>query len=155
PHKGRTMLFSDRGDHALALGGSAPWADASVGYVGRVSDGWRDVMRHGRMTRHYHYAPLGNVLLTGEVDLSACGGEFVLALGFGADPGEAGHRALAGIRDEFDALAAEYIRDWQAWQEGLTPLGDVEPGDRDLYRTSTMVLRVHQGKSVPGAMVAS
>ncbi len=155
PHKDQTMLFADRGDNALALGSSAPWADASIGYAESASDGRRDVMRHGRMTRHYRYAPRGNVLLTGEVDLRACGGEFVLALGLGADSGEAGHRALAGIRDDFEALVAEYVRDWQAWQERLTPLEELEPGDRDLYRTSTMVLRVHEGKSVPGAIVAS
>ncbi len=154
-HKGRMMLFGDRGESALAMAVSTPWAGATVGYVGRISDGRRDVMRHGRMTRHYQYAPRGNALLTGEVDLTVGGGEFVLALGFGADPGEAGHRALAGIRDDFDTLVAEYVRDWQAWQEGLTPLEEVERGARDLYRTSTMVLRVHEGESVPGAIVAS
>lgn len=55
-HKGHAMLFGDRSDNALALACSAPWANASVGYAGTVSDGWRDVMRHGRMTRRYHYA---------------------------------------------------------------------------------------------------
>ncbi|MBV8609131.1 MAG: hypothetical protein JO034_16960, partial [Singulisphaera sp.] len=73
--KGRTMLVGERGENALALACSADWADASVGYVGSLSDGWRDVMRHGRMARHYDYAPRGNVLLTGELDLRAAGGE--------------------------------------------------------------------------------
>jgi glucoamylase len=155
PHKGRTMLFSDRGDSTLTLASSAPWAGASVGYAESASDGWRDVTRHGRMTRYYQYAPRGNVLLTGEVDLRACGGDFVLVLGLGADPGEAGHRALAGVQDDFSALVAEYVRDWQTWQQGLSPLEEAEPGEPDLYRTSTMVLRVHEGKSVPGAIVAS
>jgi glucoamylase len=153
--KGETMLLADRGDRSLALAGSAPWARASVGYVGRVSDGWRDVMRHGGITRRFQFAPLGNVLLTGEVDLVACEGEFLLALGFGANPGKAGHHALAGIRDDFEALVAEYVRDWQNWQQGLTPLEDVEGGGHDLYRTSTMVLRTHEGKSVPGSIDAS
>ena len=154
-HKGRPMLMAGRGDVAIALAGSAPWADGSVGYVGGVSDGCRDVSRHGRMTRHYRYAPRGNVLLTGEVDLVACGGEFVLALGFGTDPDEAGHHALAGIHDDFDALVTEYVREWQAWQRSLSSLEEVEAGPGDLYRTSTMVLRTHEGKSSPGAMVAS
>ncbi len=153
--KGREMLFGDRSDNALALACSAAWADASVGYANRVSDGWRDVMRHGRMTRHYRHAPRGNVLLTGEIDLRDCGGEFILAMGFGTDPGEAGHAAFAGIQDDFESLAAEYVRDWRAWQGGLMPLERVEPGERDLYRNSTMVLRSHQGKTVCGAVVAS
>jgi glucoamylase len=154
-HKGPTMLVADRGDSALALAASAPWAGGSAGYVATVSDGWRDVMRHGRLTRHYDYAPRGNVLLTGEIDLRACGGEFVLALGLGSDSGEAAHRALAGVRDDFQALVGEYVRDWEDWQRTLEPLEAVEPGDGDLYRTSTMVLRIHEGKSIPGAIVAS
>jgi glucoamylase len=157
--KGQTMLLAERGQSGLALACSAGWAGGSAGYVGRTSDGRRDLMRHGRMTRHYDFAPQGNVLLTGEIDLRACAGEFVLALGFGADAHEAGHRALAGIRDDFRELTERYVRDWQAWQQALRPPDEDEPerepGGRDLYRASTMVLRVHQGKSVPGAIAAS
>jgi glucoamylase len=154
-HKGRTMLLAERGDCALALAIAPDWADGSVGYAGTISDGRRDVLRHGRLTRHYRRAPRGNVLLTGEIDLRRGGGEFVLALGFGLDPGEAAHRALAGVRDDFEALVARYVADWRAWQEPLLRLEEVEPGPRDLYRTSTMALRVHSGKSIPGAIVAS
>jgi glucoamylase len=154
-HKGRAMLLAERGDCATALACAPDWADGSVGYAGTISDGRLDVLRHGRMTRHYRRAPRGNVLLTGEIDLRRGGGEFVLALGFGLDPGEAAHRALAGVRDDFEMLLAQYVDDWRAWQATLTPMGGDEAGGRDLYRTSTMVLRVHEGKAVPGAIVAS
>jgi glucoamylase len=153
--EGRSMLMVDRGNCALALACSTEWAGGSVGYVGSISDGRRDVMRHGRMTRHYRYAPRGNVLLTGEADLRRSGGEFILALGLCAEPGEAAGHALAGIRDDFDALVAEYVRDWQTWQETLLPLDEVRPGERGLYRTSAMVLRVHEDKTTPGAIAAS
>lgn len=154
-YKGRTMLAAYRGDIALALGCSPGWSDGSVGYIERISDGWRDLKRHRRLTRHYQFAPRGNVILTGEVDLRASGGEFGLALGFGIDPGEASHRSLAGLRDDFPELVAQYVRGWQDWQQTLLPLEKAEAQGRDLYRTSTMVLRVHQGKSIPGAIVAS
>jgi len=151
-HKGRTMLVASRKDTTVALGCSSDWVGCSVGYVNRVSDGRRDVARHGRMTRHYQYAPLGNVLLTGEVDPRR---EFILSLGFGNDPAEAGHRALAGIQDDFDGLVQLYTHDWQAWQGKLLPLEEVEPGERNLYRNSTMVLRAQEGKLNRGAIVAS
>ena len=76
---------------------SAPWLNRSVGFVG-VSDGWQDLIRHKRMTCGYERAENGNVALTGEIDLNTCSGEFVMALGFGSTPAEAGHHALATLR---------------------------------------------------------
>jgi len=154
-HKGRFMPLVFRDDTALALACSLDWVGCSVGYVDRVSDGRRDVLRHGRMTRHYERAPRGNVILTGEVDPSDSGGEFVLSLGFGADPEGAAHRALTGVRDDFDELVQRYVRNWRNWQRTLLPLEEVEPGERDLYRKSAMVLRAQEGKLTRGAIVAS
>jgi len=93
-HKGVPMLFAQRGPGALALACSAPWLKGSAGFVG-TSDGWTDLSRNKRLTQEYDRAEDGNVALTGEVDLPACGGEFVLALGLGTNPHEAGHRALS------------------------------------------------------------
>jgi len=154
-HKGRTMPMVSRGETALALACSSDWVGCSVGYVDSLSDGRRDVMRHGRMTRHYQRAPRGNVILTGEVNPSDSGGGFVLSLGFGADPEGAAHRALTGVRDDFDQLVERCVRSWQDWQRTLLPLEEVEPGERNLYRTSAMVLRAHEGKLTRGAIVAS
>ena len=39
----------------------------------------------------------GNVLLTAEIDLAACQGRFVVAVGFGRNEHEAGHRACASL----------------------------------------------------------
>jgi glucoamylase len=152
---GRTVLLAERGDVAVALASSAPWRSASVGYIGTVSDGGRDLHRHARLTRRYDEAPRGNVLPVGELDLAAGGGEVLLALGFGRSPEEASGRALASLGDAFDALCEDYARGWRDWQRTLLPLEEVEPGGRDLYRTSTMVLQAHRGKARPGAVVAS
>ncbi len=153
-HKGTPMLFAERAVHAVALACSAPWIDASAGFVG-VSDGWQDLSRHRKLTWHYDRAERGNVALTGEVDLAASGGEFTLALGFGPDPAEAGHRALASLQDDPDALRAEYVGGWRDWLEGLTPDALPPGGGRDLYEISAAVLRTHEAKAVPGATVAS
>lgn len=154
-HKGQTMPVVRRDEVALAMACSTGWDGCSVGYVGRISDGRRDVTRHGRMTRHYQYAPLGNVILTGELNPSESGGEFVLSLGFGSDAEGASHRALVGTRDDFDQLVERYMRPWKDWQGKLLPLEEVEPGERDLYRKSTMVLSAQEGKMTRGAIVAS
>jgi glucoamylase len=152
-YKGVPMLLAGRRGQGLALACSTPWRRGSAGFVG-ASDGWQDLARHKRMTWEYDKAEDGNVALTGEIDLSACGGEFVLALGLGHDPDEAGHRARAGLLDDFDVVLAEYARGWDDWQGTLLPLES--PGRRrDLYRVSTAVLRTHDAKAVPGAMIAS
>lgn len=153
-HKGLTMLFAERDRDAMALACSAPWAVCSAGFVG-VSDGWTELRRHRRLTRTYERARQGNVLLTGEIDLRACGGEFRLALGFGPEPEEAAHRALASLWDEFAVLQDAYIRGWRDWQAKLRPFGEDVPVDRGFYRTSVAVLRAHEGKTVPGSIVAS
>ena len=47
------------------------------------------------MTQIYERADKGNVALTGEIDLAACAGKFVLALAFGTDSARSGpSRAL-------------------------------------------------------------
>ena len=91
-YKGTPMLFAERDDYALALASSAPWLNLSVGFVG-TSDGWQDVQRHKQMTWVYPRAENGNVALTGEIDMGASHGQVVLALGFGRNAAEAGHRA--------------------------------------------------------------
>ncbi len=153
-YKGRRTLLARRGQAGLALACSAPWGECSVGFVG-TSDGWRDLKRHGRLTQTYETAEDGEVMLTGEIDLAACGGEFVLALGFGPEPVEGAYRAWAAVHDDFGGLTDVYRAGWRDWQGGLEPLQDTEPGGRDLYRISTAVLRAHEGKSVPGAAIAS
>ncbi|MBI3951153.1 MAG: glucan 1,4-alpha-glucosidase [Acidobacteria bacterium] len=153
-YKGVPMLFAERNGYALALACSVPWVRRSVGFVG-VSDGWQDLMQHKQMIWTYSRAENGNVALTGEVDLRSSGGTFVLALGFGISPAEAGHRALASLLDDFQAAKAEYIRQWQNWQHQLFSLKAVESSQRDLYRISAAVLRTHEAKRFVGGIIAS
>jgi glucoamylase len=153
-YKGVRMLFAERGRTALALACSSPWVKCSAGFVG-VSDGWQDTMRHKLMTWTHSRAENGNVALTGEVDLRASAGEFLLALGFGRNPAEAGHRALASLLDGYEAAREAYILQWQAWQQGLLPMEVEVPGDADLYHTSAAVIRSHEAKRFPGGIIAS
>lgn len=157
-HKGVPMLFAQREGNALALGSSGPWVERSAGFVG-TSDGWQDLFQHRRMTWSFTRAENGNVALTGEVDLRSTDGVFVLALGFGANAAEAGHRVIASLLDGFDAALTAYVQRWQAWQRGLPPPGGsnvtTKPAGVDVYRVSTTVLRSHEAKRFPGGIIAS
>jgi glucoamylase len=157
-HKGTPMLFAQREGTALALGSSGQWMERSAGFVG-TSDGWQDLFRHRRMTWSFTRAENGNVALTGEVDLRATNGVFVLALGFGANAAEAGHRVIASLLDGFDTARATYVRGWQAWQRSLPPPSTsnatTKPESVDVYRVSMMVLRSHEAKRFPGGIIAS
>ena len=153
-HKGVPMLFAQREGFALAIACSAPWRRRSAGFIGS-SDGWQDLSRHRLMTWQYTRAENGNVALTGEVDLDACAGSFVLALGFGNTPAEAGHRARSSLADGFEAAQAAYVAEWQDWQRSVLHVADDQDADYDAYRTSLMVLRVHESKRLPGGLIAS
>ncbi len=152
-YKGKAMLFAQRDPSALALACSAPWLKRSVGFAG-TSDGWQDLSRNFQMTWEYDRAENGNVALTAEIDLAACNGEFILALGFGALWAEAGQQVISSLLTSYDLTRTEYVQHWQSWQRTLKKL-DEKPREKDLYRSSTSVLRTHESKDFLGGIIAS
>jgi len=152
-YKGIPMFFAEHDGTTLALACSASWRKMSVGFVG-YSDGWQDLSRNYQMTWDYTRAENGNIALTGEIDLDAGDGEFVLALGFGGIWAEAGQQARATLLDEYDDLRRHYQRHWMAWQDSLLKL-DEPQRERDLYRASAAVLRTHESKDFLGGIIAS
>lgn len=155
-YKGVPMLFAERQGIALALACSAGWLNRSAGFVG-VSDGWQDLNQNKRIIRTFERAENGNVALTGEVDIRQSGGNFLLALGFGANTFEAGQRALASLLDGFDSARSIYIHEWQNWLQTLLRLSSQNnlKATRELYLVSAAVLRTHESKRFPGALIAS
>ncbi len=118
------------------------------------SDGWQQLKAHGRLTTTFTRAENGNVALIGEIDLAACNGTFILALGFGPTPMEAGQHALISLLEDFDGTQAEYVRAWRCWHaklEGGVPAERRQP----LYHSSAAVLRTHESKRVEGGVIAS
>ena len=152
-YKSLPMLFAERNDCALALGCSSQWTKRSVGFVG-YSDGWQDLAKNFQMSWEYSRAENGNIALTGEIDLAECGGEFVLALGFGAIWSEAGQQVRSSLAESYDDLRKHYVAQWEAWQKGLLRL-DSPARERDLYRSSVAVLRTHESKDFLGGVIAS
>lgn len=151
--KGVPMLLAQRGAAAAALASSAPWRSRSAGYVG-VSDGYLDVSRHKVMTWSYERAEDGNVALTGELELGQ-EGVARLALGFGTDAAQAAHQARAGIQDDFDDVLHDFTREWRAWHDSLLRLREARGDETDLFSVSMSVLHTHEGKQLPGSVIAS
>ena len=152
-YKGTPMLFAQRDSCALALACSAPWLKRLVGFAG-TSDSWQDLSQHFQITREYDRAENGNVALTGEIDLAACQGEFILALGFGGVWAEAGQQALSSLLTSYESIRSDYVFHWRNWQNTLKKI-DEKPRERDLYRASAAVLRSHESKDFLGGIIAS
>jgi glucoamylase len=152
-YKGHSMLFAKRDQVTLAFACSHSWLARSVGFVG-YSDGWQDLSQNFHLTWNYTRAENGNLALTGEVDLAACGGEFVLALGFGRNCWEAGQQVVSSLLEDCDEIRDHFVRQWKNWHDTLLPL-DQPKRDCDLYRTSMAVLRSHESKDFVGGIIAS
>src|SRR3984885_8370810 len=152
-YKGVPMFLAQHDGTALALGSSAPWKKMSVGFVG-FSDGWQDLSAHFQMEWEYQRAEKGNIACTGEIDLSACNGEFVLALGFGAIVSEAGQQVRSTLLEDYNELRQHYVFHWKNWQSTLLKL-DEPKREYDLYRASAAVLRTHESKDFLGGIIAS
>ncbi len=152
-YKGVPMMFAQREECALAFGCSTPWKQMSVGFAG-YSDGWQDLSKNFQITWNYTRAENGNIAMTGEIDLRACEGEFVLALGFGGIWSEAGQQVRSSLLESYDDLRKHYVAQWETWHEGLMKL-DLPQRERDLYRASVAVLRTHESKNLLGGVIAS
>ena len=124
-----------------------------MGFVG-TSDGWQDLSQHFQMTWEYTRAENGNIALTGEIDLAACNGEFILALGFGSIWNEAGQHGRSSLFEDYADVRRHYVSQWKNWQTRLLKL-DEPLRQNDLYRASTAVLRTHESKDFLGGIIAS
>ena len=141
--------FAERGGAALCLRGSEPLDSLSCGYVGS-SDGWQDLNQHGSLTYQFDRADNGTVALSAE----ASGRAGVLALGFSQTWVGALTLARTALAANFDSLREEFLRAWQMWGESLRlpdPAGVL--GKAALL--SATVLKIHEDRSYPGAVVAS
>jgi glucoamylase len=154
-YKGVPMLFAQRGDASLALACSVPWKKSSAGFVGN-SDGWQDLTTHKELLWEFERAENGNVALTGEVNLEEVGNNsFVVALGFGRNPEEAGQRARASIFENFENVKTQFISEWHKWQKKLYTFEANAKLNPKYFAISATMLRVHESKRHPGGLIAS
>jgi glucoamylase len=153
-YRGMPMLFAERDGYALALASSVPWLARSAGFVG-TSDGWQELHAEKQLRHTFDRAARGNVALTGEIDLASADGHFVLALGFGTTPAEAGQRARASLLRGFPAARAKYVTDWAQWQATTIRQVAGSPDEQAFHALSAAVMRVHESKHAIGGIIAS
>ncbi|MHB1951373.1 MAG: glycoside hydrolase family 15 protein [Acidiferrobacteraceae bacterium] len=155
---GSPLLWAEQAPFGLALaclgsGGLAGFGMRSVGGVG-TSDGWQDFQRHGRMTWSYAEAGPGSVAM-----MAALPTEGVLALALGSSKEAAAALATASLTDGFTRAWRCHGEMWRGWQERWhwpASLTDRISGRAAaLLATSAMVLKVHEDRTFPGALVAS
>jgi glucoamylase len=153
-YKGTPMLFAQRGACALALASSSSFTAMTCGYVG-TSDGWQELVANKRLEQLHAEARNGNIALTGELDLAACDGHFVLALAFGRNAAEAGQDARASLLQEFDDVATAFEQDWRTFLARCDAIEASVSVDPEPCRTSIAVLKTHEDRGHPGGMIAS
>ena len=161
-HRGRRVLWAEQGPFGAALAAASAerpdaWGATSAGYVG-ASDGWQDFARNGALTWRFDTAGPGNVALVGELPNRA-----TLALGFGSSRESAATLAFSALTQPIEAIRETCVAAWREWHRGMrlpglaaaVPGAELAPALQAQIATSAMVLRVHQDKTFPGAMIAS
>jgi glucoamylase len=145
----RGMAYAARGNAALCLSATEPLKSLSCGYVG-ASDGWQDLNAHGLLTYEFTEANDGTVALTAE----AAGAKGVLGLGFAETSIGASTLVRTSLAENFDSVREEFLRAWRTWGEKLKlPSPTKELGAAALF--SATVLKIHEDRTYPGAVVAS
>jgi glucoamylase len=76
-----------------------------------------------------------------------------MAVGCGPTPDEAAFCARASLGDGFTEAENRCLKEWKVWQSTLDPQPRLSARDRDLYHISGAVLRMHEQKSIPGAVL--
>jgi glucoamylase len=141
--------YAQHGAAGVCMLADPPLTHLSCGFVG-ASDGWQDLDAHGQLTYGFTQADHGTVALTAE----AAGKNGVIALGFSGNPFGAHTRCRTACATPFEVLRAEFLRDWNDWGSRLQlPRPDDALGDEGLL--SAMVLKTHEDRAYPGAVVAS
>lgn len=141
-------LVARRGDVASALVASGGLGEPSSGFAG-VNDGYTDLALHRRLTWRYARADSGNVVQVARIPRPR---HFTLALGFGPTPAAALAAAHTSLRHGFPAVRRQYVLGWNAYVRGLKR---VSPLYEDQFRLAAMVVRAHEDKAHPGAIIAS
>ncbi len=146
---GEGALFAGIADRGLCVVADVPMHDLSAGYVG-ASDGWQDLAQHGRFTWAFAHAARGNVALS--ASLAEAAG--VIAVGFGPDGESARRLALSAVAAGYAPIRRNFIDGWERWGTGLT-IPSPEPGLEEEALMSATVLKMHEDRAYPGAVVAS
>lgn len=146
-------LVAHERDTAVAVAASSGFAATNSGFLGS-SDGLRE-LRAGLPLPGHARARGGNVVQLGRLPGTAVPArplEFTIAIGFGPDPRAAAATARAGLAG---SPAERRLRYAEGWHRYLAGLRSVRAPYDDQFAMAAMLLRAHEDKATPGAMIAS
>lgn len=151
-YKGHPFIYAARDGLFMAITADIPLGKMTCGYVGEF-DAWHDLKKNYKLTQMYTRAENGHLCLAVEVPLHA--GGCVIGLGFGFSAHEAALQARASTTRDFTWVLRSYIAQWEKVQSEFSDLAHYNKELASLYRTSTQVLKTHQGKHYSGSIIAS
>ncbi|MEO6600198.1 MAG: glycoside hydrolase family 15 protein [Polyangiaceae bacterium] len=134
---------------AVALLADVPLAQLSAGFVG-ASDGWQDLAQHQALTWSFARAHRGSVALSAQLEASSG----VIALGFADTPEGAQSLAKASLAEGIESARASFRHGWDSWANTLR-LPHVNAALSHEAVLSAAMLKTHEDRAYPGALVAS
>ncbi len=149
----KRAIAVEQGPFGVALMGSFHGEDAlsrlQVGLLGD-SDAWTDLKQNKTLTHENPEAGPGVLTLAGALKNNG-----TLAIGFSSSASAAATLAASALAEPFEKSWHESRESWKQWQstfriEETTPLEF-----RPTMARSLLVLKSHQDRAFPGAMVAS
>ncbi|MHB8369956.1 MAG: glycoside hydrolase family 15 protein [Leptospirales bacterium] len=152
-HAGKTGLVGWKNGVWLALGATIPFRRLSCGFVGR-SDGLTDLLRHRDLAWSFDRASDGNVAGVGELAFDGSQ-EFTVALSFGTGEHGAVTTLFQSMGIHFIEQKGRFLEQWARVTEKVLPLGEHAGDGGRLFRISHNVIRSHEDKLYPGAIIAS
>ncbi|MES1158670.1 MAG: glucan 1,4-alpha-glucosidase [Terricaulis silvestris] len=157
-------LTAHEGDVYLTLRGSAPFARASVGFLG-ASDGLSELERGSlRHTYATTGAARGAIMLTGELPRTAASeSTYDFAIGFGADAASSDAQARGSLDTGYREVLARFNGEgprvgWEDYLASLSELPRLRAASMDngrLLQASAIALKVQEDHTYPGALIAS
>lgn len=141
-------LIAQKEDVASALICSSGFTEQTSGFAG-ISDGYTDLLLHHKLDWTYARAENGNVIQVARITSPK---QFTLALGFGPTPATALDNARRSLQRTFPTAEADYLRGWTNYVGGLRHVAERY---RTQFQLAAMVLKAHEDKTFPGAMIAS
>jgi glucoamylase len=149
-------LVATDGTNSDAVVASSGFGKTSSGYQG-VSDGWTDLATDHHMDWTYFADQPGNVVQTGQTDLTGLSGRqrLTLAIGFATTTTAAVSTARASLASGFAADARAYAAGWHRYLATLKPVPQSATQWATEYHVSQMVLAASEDKTYRGGFVAS
>ena len=123
----------------------------SVGFAGS-SDGYQDLAQDKQMDFEFEIAENGNVATFGELNLPKVKGEHRLHIIYHLAQNK---DIVSQAGTDFDAAKAAFEQSWQTYLKDKPAPKFRNKEEADLYWRSLVVLKSHEDKLNPGALIAS